>query len=320
MKVTKLIGLLLVVGLVTWSIEVIYLLQQNRSTPVQIKNVETQERNRLELEYRKNERNLEQEYEKKKHLATGETVFDRIFNSPDQNIVDLIKRISGEALPDGWSYNVKVDEFIHFALLVYLPYNSQPITTDQITSYLQPISKYCSLYLSDIALFDRTHKSHLFFDKSILNEIESGKAISKEMLLLAEDQGKSFTRFNSITLKCEKDESHLFLPIEIIGPNGLVTCYALFDTGATTTMISADVISKTGYDNLQIAPRRSFNTANGMMSCPIVFREINIVGFRKNIEVAVNQQDEINLLGMNFFEGINYIVDFQSSAIYVWQK
>jgi hypothetical protein len=43
-------------------------------------------------------------------------------------------------------------------------------------------------------------------------------------------------------------------------------------------------------------------------------------GFRKNIDVAVNQKEDVNLLGMNFFEGMEYIVDFQNSSIYVWEK
>ena len=49
-------------------------------------------------------------------------------------------------------------------------------------------------------------------------------------------------------------------------------------------------------------------------------REVNVSGFRKKIEVAVNQRDKTNLLGVNFFEGMDYIVDFQNSAIYVWKK
>ena len=320
MRVTKLLGVLLVVALVAWGVEALCLLQRNASTPARIKATETRKRNRLALEYRKKERDIEQEYERKKHLATGETVFDRIFNTQDQSIVDLIKRISREALPDGWSCDVKVEEFTHFVLLVYLPHNSRPVAPHQMTSYLQPITQYCSLYLSDVAVFDRTHKSYLFFDKTMLDEIKSGRSIYKEMSLRAEEQGQSFTRFNSFTLECEKYESHLFLPIEVAGPDGVVTCLALFDTGATITTLSDEVVSKTGYDNLQSATRRSFSTANGWMSCPIVSREVNVGGFRKGIEVAVNQRDGVNLLGMNFFDDMEYIVDFQNSAIYMWEK
>jgi hypothetical protein len=85
-------------------------------------------------------------------------------------------------------------------------------------------------------------------------------------------------------------------------------------------VLSEEVVKKTGLDDLQRAPRREFDTANGLLTCPIVRREINVAGFRKNIEVAVNQKDKMNLLGMDFFEGMDYIVDFQNSAIYVWQK
>ena len=76
----------------------------------------------------------------------------------------------------------------------------------------------------------------------------------------------------------------------------------------------------TGHEDLINAPRRTFNTANGRMSCPIVFREVNIGGYRKKIGVAVNQSDELSLLGMDFFESMNYIVDYQKSVIYIWEK
>jgi predicted aspartyl protease len=263
---------------------------------------------------------LEQEYEKKKHLATGTTVFDRIYNTQDQSIIDLIMHISREALPDGWSFDVKIEEFTHFILLIYLPHNSQQTPPDQIVSHLSPILKYCGWVLSDVAVFDRKHKSYLFFNNAMLREIEKGKKLSQSLLRRAEKYGQSFTRFNSVTIECFKYESHLFLPLEVIGANAVITCNALFDTGASTTTLSAEVVSKTGNDNLQDAPHRRFNTANGTMSCPIVKREVNVGGFRKDIEVAVNQKDEVNLLGVNFFEGMEYIVDFKNSSIYVWER
>jgi predicted aspartyl protease len=57
-----------------------------------------------------------------------------------------------------------------------------------------------------------------------------------------------------------------------------------------------------------------------LMSCPIVYREVNIEGFRKKIKVAVSQNDEINLLGMNYFEGMKYIIDPQNACIYMWEE
>ncbi len=320
MKLKKLLGVLLIVALLAWAIETGYLFLQNANIPKRIGSQGSQSRYQLEINYKRKIRELEHEYEKKKHLATGETVFDRIFNTQGQSISDLIRHIAEEALPNGWSCEVKVEEFTHFILNIYLPHNKQQASPDQVVSYLDPVIKYCNWYLSNVAVFDRTHKSYLFFDKVILDEIDKNKKISLSLATRAEGQGAAFTRFNSTTIKCEKQESHLFLPIEVIGKSGIVTCYALFDTGASMTTLSGEAISKTGYDNLQTARRRSFSTANGWMSCPIVSREVNVGGFRKSIEVAVNQQDELNLLGMNFFEGMDYIVDFQNCAIYVWEK
>ena len=320
MKRLKLIGILFLISLLVWVSEVIYLAQRNAAAPNHIKAAENQRRNRENIEYQQKIRELEQDYDKKKHLATGKTVFDRIYDTQGQSIIDLILRISDEALPESWSSDVKVEEFTHFILLIYLPHNTQQVPPAQVVSYLRPILEYCGWLLSDVAVFDRTHKSYLLFDKPMLDEIKKNDKLSKILLRRAEKQGQSFTQFNSITIECEKHESHLFLPLDVAGPNGIVTCYALLDTGASTTTLTDEIVSKTGFDNLQNAPHRSFNTANGMMACPIVTREVNVSSFRKGIEIAVNQRDEMNLLGVNFFEGMDYIVDFQNSAIYVWER
>lgn len=320
MNLFKLTSVVFICSLLVWAGEIIYFSQKNTTTPNRVRAEESQKRNRAEAEYQNKLRELEQEYEKKKHLATGKTVFDRIYNTQDQSIIELIQRVSKEALPNSWSSDVKVEEFTHFILLIYLPHNSQQVKPDQIVSQLGPIIEYCGWLLTDVAVFDKTHKSYLFFDKSMLDEIKRSGKLSNKTLAHAAKQGLSFTQFNSVTIECEKHESHLFLPIEVAGKNGIVSSYALLDTGASTTTLASEVVAKTGFDNLQNAPRRNFNTANGPMSCPIVTRELNVGGFRKVIEIAVNQRDDINLLGVNFFAGMDYIVDFQNSAIYVWEK
>ena len=320
MNLPKILGVLLVAALAVWGVQALYLLHQNTTIPSRMRSQASGERSQIELEYRQKLRDLEHEYERKKHLATGDTVFDRIFNNQEQSITDLIKRIADESLPGSWSCDVKVEEFTHFILLVYLPHNARPPALSEVTAALQPIVKYCGWCLSDVAVFDRRHKSHLFFDSSMLQQVKSGQPLSKEMATRAADQGAVFTRFNSVTVECEKYKSHLLLPIEISGPNGIVGCRALLDTGASITMLSSEIISETGRDNVQAAPRRTFSTVNGTISCPIVRREVNIGGIRKTIEVAVNQQDELSLVGMNYFEGMDYIVDFGESAVYMWEK
>lgn len=320
MKASKLLTTLLVAALAAWGIQVLYIHQRNASAPRRIKEEGAQERRRISLAHAQKLRELEKEYETQRLLATGNTVFDRIFNTQGQTIVDLIQRISREAFPGDWSCDVKVEEFTHFILLIYLPHEGKLPATDYIVTALRPVLKYCGWCLSDVAIFDQQHKSYLFFDQAILNHMKSEEHLPPSMEKTALQQGQAFTRFNSVTVPCEKYESHLLIPIQISGPNGVVGCRALLDTGASTTMLASEVISETGWDNLQSAPRRTFSTVNGTISCPIVRREVNVGGLRKNLEVAVNQQDQLTLLGMNYFEGMDYIIDFGKSAIYMWEK
>jgi predicted aspartyl protease len=320
MKLTKTIGLFVLIALGVWGIQVLYYVQRNASKPNEIISAGERERKKIVADYKSEERKIKEKYEQEKYLATGKTVYDRIFSKPGHSIIELIQNISKETLPSEWTCEVKVEEFTHFILLIYLPHNTVRIPVTKLATHLDPILKYCSWCLSSIAVFDRTHKTYLFFDKDILLHLKDRKNLTKSLIQKAHSQGSSFSRFNSTTLQCEKQASHLFLPAEISGPNGVVTCHMLFDTGASTTTVSEEVISRTGYDNLATASRRSFSTANGWMSCPIVRREVNIEGFRRNIEIAVNQKDQVNLLGMNYFEGLKYIVDFSNSCIYVWEE
>jgi predicted aspartyl protease len=209
---------------------------------------------------------------------------------------------------------------MHFILLIFVPHTETQIQAGNVAEHFAPILKYCGWCLSHIAVFDRTHKSYLFFDETTLNHLKRGIRLTEKLAKKVRRQGKAFSRFDSITIQCEKYESHLLIPIEILGSAGVVTCYALFDTGASTTMLSKDTILETGHDDLLAAPRRSFNTVNGRMSCPIVRRNVNAAGLRREIEVAVNQTDELNLIGMNYFEGLKYIADFENSCIYVWEE
>jgi len=327
MRIRKILIVLLLFSLAVWGIiaiyrgiEAIYIFQHNASMPLQIKRQAESERKTLMLQFANNERKLNDDYSQKKYLATGKTVYDRIYNAKEQTIVELIQQIAAESLPKGWKCDVRVEEFKHFILLVYLPHNLARAEATEVASYLIPIVKHCNFCLSDVAVFDYAHKSYLFFDNETLKHIEREGKLTQTLLEKVKQQGESFTQFNSKTIQCKKYEGHLILPMQITGSSGVETCLALFDTGASVTTVSYSTISKTGSDNLATAPKRSFNTANGRMSCPIVYREVDLGGFSRRIEVAVNQRDELNLLGMNYFHGMRYVIDSQNACIYIWEE
>lgn len=320
MKLAKVLTFILAAALIVWAAQALYYVQHNTGMPARITSQAELEREKIEIEQKRKLLDLEHEYEEKKYIATGDSVFERIFNTQDQTITDLIQRVSREALPDGWSSDVRVEEFTHFILLVYVPHNEQEPPFENIVNTLRPILKYCSDYLSDVAVFDRRHKSYLFFDKSMLTRLESEEPLTREMIEEVKSQGTTFTRSNSVTIKCAKYESHLLVPIEVSGPHGVVELNALFDTGASVTMLPSEIVAETGGENLQIAPRKTFDTANGAITCPIVRRDVALEGIRKGIEVAVGQRDTNMLIGMNFFEGMDFIIDFGRSEIHVWEK
>jgi len=322
MRTRKILAILLLIALVVWAVETLWIVQSNSSIPSQLKRQAESERKALMLQFANNERKLNNDYSQKKYLATGKTVYDRIFNAKEQTIVQLIQRMAAESMPKGWNCQVRVEEFTHFILLVYLPNNLNRVEAGAVASYLIPVAKHCNQWLTDVSVFDLAHKSYLFFDKDAIEHIKREGKLTETLLGKVKQQGESFTRFNSTTIKCEMHQGHLFLPIEIIGSSNVQTCFALLDTGASVTTVSRSIILQTGLgeNELRFASRRSFNTANGLMSCPVVQREVNIEGFRKRIEVAVNEIDEVNLLGMNYFRGMKYIVDSQNACIYIWKE
>ena len=165
MKVRKILIILLLVALVVWGIQSLYILYSNASAPSQIERQAETDRRMQRVEFQNRERKLNNEYSQKKYLATGKTVFDRIFNTKDLTLVELIQRMAAEAFPKNWNCDVRVEEFTKLILLVYLPNNLDRIRAGEIASYIIPIVKYCSWCLSDVAVFDSKHKSYLFFDR-----------------------------------------------------------------------------------------------------------------------------------------------------------
>ncbi|MCK4823112.1 hypothetical protein KA005_45550, partial [bacterium] len=225
MRIRKILPILLLIALAVWAVETLWIVQSNSSMPSQIKRQAESERKALMLQFANNERKLNDDYIQKKYLATGKTVYDRIFNAKEQTIVELIQRMAADSLPKGWKCDVRVEEFKHFILLVYLPHNLARAEATEVASYLIPIVKHCNFCLSDVAVFDYAHKSYLFFDNETLKHIEREGKLTDTLLGNVKQQGESFMRFNSITIKCDKHEQHLFLPIEITGRSGVVSCY-----------------------------------------------------------------------------------------------
>jgi len=136
---------------------------------------------------------------------------------------------------------------------------------------------------------------------------------------------KQREKVRDFSIQCDKNDfqeinGHIFIPVIVVGEYGGYETIMMLDTGASMTVISLELAQKTGYEDLNNISRRTFSTANGLMTCPIVQREIVIVDLNNKQAVAVNLEDDSDLLGVDFFESREYIIDSTSKCIYIWNK
>jgi len=271
--------------------------------------------------YHQKEKNiLAGEHEKNKYLATGKTVYDRIYNRQNQTITGVIKSLAEEVFPDRWKCTVGVEEFNSFILFVHSMGRKDDVTVSMITEYLTPLVTYAHLYLKNVAVFDRNHKCFLFFDKTALQIVAASGVLNSETISKIKQTGKEFTRYNSVEISCKHIEGHLYVQATVSGQDGIYECLMMLDTGASMTIISADLAQKTGHENLHMIRKELFSTVKGTLACPIVRRTLVAGSIEITEPVAVNEEDDTNLLGMDFFKGKNYTIDSLSSCIYIWSE
>ena len=273
----------------------------------------------LQYHYEKDIKILNDEFVKNKYLASGKTAYERIHNTQNQSIIDLINSLARESFPESWVCETTVEEFTNFILLIYGKTSSTKISVNVVTKQLLPVIRYSSPYLKNIAVYNKKHKCIMYFDEDAIKEIRDTNGISGVTREKIVRQGKSFQRYNSITINYIERNGHIFIPVII---DGTIEIPAMLDTGASTTVISKEVAEKTIRRNEDInkVEQRKFTTASGQMFCPIVKRKISVAGIDIEQEVAVNFQDDMNLLGVDFFKNYHYITDSETKSLYLWSK
>ena len=274
----------------------------------------------MQLSHEKEKQILTLEYEKQSYLASGESVYERIYNAPNQPIADMLAKLAQETLPKQWESDIRVEEFTNCILLIRLDVEGDKKDVPSLLKYLYPLIDHGYPYLTNIAVFNKNHKCHLFFDEQALKEIKETKHLNEQSILLAKEQGLNFRRYNSIEIPVKVHKGHIYVFAQISGELGVEEVLMMLDTGASISVISPKIAVKTGADDLLLATKRRFMTAKGSISCPIVRRKITLKGVERLKEVGVSEQGGINLLGVDFFEGLDYLIDSSKSCIYVWSR
>ena len=95
----------------------------------------------------------------------------------------------------------------------------------------------------------------------------------------------------------------------------------LLDIGATTTILSWDILKDIGYDPAISNRRKDVTTANGVIEAPLVkVKEMSIGQFKvKNTDVICHDIPELirvdGLLGLNFIENFRVCIDYRKGIL-----
>ena len=272
---------------------------------------------RLNLE--KKRKLLLDEFGRSKFAATGKDAFKRIYSSKRQDLPELIEKLALESFPTNWKIDVRVEEFTKTLLLVRPEGGTRPRWND-IKKSLLPVLRHSDKYLENVAVYNGKQQCWLFLDEKLLHKLRIGRPLRKEELSEARRKGKSFTRYNATKIPFQEIRGHIYLPVVISGPSGTLELTMMLDTGASMTVISQKIAKQTGLENLIEMPELTFSTVKGDLKVSIVERQVILGNVEQKTSVAVTQQEGISLLGVNFFESKEYIIDTSSKSIYIWAK
>ena len=316
----KFLKILIILLVILLAEVIVFFALQNYQT-IQLRDQFTLKSEMERLNQEKEKKKLLDEFDKNKYLASGKDAYERIYNNKQDDIVDLIQKLVLEAFPNNWKIDVKAEEFTNFILLVQVDVKSNESAVTDIIKNLVPVLDHSDGYLKNVAIYNEKHQCYLFFDENALNELVKNKKLGTNTTNEAKRKGEEFLRHNSIKIDFKEINGHIFIPVIVIGEYGSPeTIMMLLDTGASMTIISLELAQKTGQEDLDGVPQETFSTANGSMTCPIVQREIIVGELDRKQAVAVNLEDDSNLLGVDFFESRDYIIDSTSKCIYVWNK
>jgi len=126
------------------------------------------------------------------------------------------------------------------------------------------------------------------------------------------------------TVEFNPDEKLIFLDIGVTSSDGSWTIYlpVVLDTGATTTILPADVLADLGYDlGHPGLSRIRMITGSGIEYAPCVNIKSMVVGGEQvdNVEVLCHdlpaEAGIDGLLGLNFLKNFDFTVEFSSGRL-----
>ncbi|MFZ3138553.1 MAG: retropepsin-like aspartic protease [Thermodesulfovibrionales bacterium] len=113
--------------------------------------------------------------------------------------------------------------------------------------------------------------------------------------------------------------NHLLVPVLIDIHGTQIDTELLLDTGASITTIPYSLYTRGNPINLNSLRKEQFQTVNGIVIAHIDQLKLKTAAYTKEIEIAISDND-VSLLGANYFEGNVYTIDLINECIYIHPK
>ncbi|MDP3297991.1 MAG: retropepsin-like aspartic protease [Thermodesulfovibrionia bacterium] len=165
------------------------------------------------------------------------------------------------------------------------------------------------------------HGSNVNYEKTLkYAELDYGKTIpvSNDDFSKRDIKEKDFV--SEITkIQGKRKGNHLLLPVRLDIHGDEIDTELLLDTGASITTIPYDLYKRGNPISLTDLKKEQFQTANGIVIAYIDRFKLKTSAYTKEIEVAIINND-VSLLGANYFEGNVYTIDLTNECIYIHPK
>ena len=113
----------------------------------------------------------------------------------------------------------------------------------------------------------------------------------------------------------------ILVTVEFSGPSGKARAELVMDTGATTTIVDADLLRSVGYDPDASTDHAVITTGNGDVTVPrLMLNRLTALGRHAiGLQVLAHslsaEADIDGLLGLDFFRGLSLTIDFRAGQI-----
>jgi len=139
-------------------------------------------------------------------------------------------------------------------------------------------------------------------------------------LLQQVEQRRAWTANGGIAVPLQRTGDHFLVTAKI---NDHAPLTLLLDTGASLSIIKSTTLQRLGFTQLDAAPARVLNTANGPVTAAIILLDSLTLGNQRveNVEVGGLDLPEMTdidgLLGMNFLKNFRFFIDQEQGVLYL---